>query len=45
MNYKYVFKMLGIVLSIEAGLLLLPTGISLFNRDGTAGAFGITIVL
>jgi len=45
MNYKYVFKMLGIVLSIEAGLLLFPTGIALFNRDGTAEAFGITIVL
>ena len=45
MNYKYIFKMLGIVLVLEAALMLLPLGISLSNHDGTTTSFLVTIAM
>ena len=45
MNSKLIFKMLGVVLSLEAALMLLPLGIALAGGEDTAGAFVLTILL
>ena len=45
MNSKLIFKMLGVVLAIEAALMLLPLGIALAKGEDTAGAFVLTILL
>ena len=45
MNSKLIFKMLGVVLAIEAALMLLPLGIALSIGDDTVAAFVLTILL
>ena len=39
MNYKLVFRVLGLILRVEALLMLPAAAIGFFSRDGSAGAF------
>lgn len=45
MNRKLVLKMLGYILALEAGLLLLPLMVSLYNRERCVFALLVTIAL
>ncbi|MGL5087506.1 MAG: TrkH family potassium uptake protein [Clostridium sp.] len=45
MNYKVVLKVLGNVLKYELLLLIIPLLISLYYREGEAGAFLATIIV
>ncbi len=45
MNNKLIIKMLGIVLAMEAVLMLLPLGIALGKGEDSAGALGVTVLL
>ena len=43
MNYKMVVSMTGLILRLEAALLVLPTVIALIYRESTIVSFLITI--
>lgn len=45
MNRKLVLKMLGYILALEAGLLLLPLMVSLYDRERCVFALLVTIAL
>lgn len=45
MNRKLVLKMLGYILALEAGLLLLPLMVSLYNRERCVFSLLVTIAL
>ena len=45
MNYEMIAWLLGIIMNVEAGLLLLPSLVSLIYRDGCMAAFLIPIAV
>ena len=45
MNYEMIAYLMGIIMNVEAALMLLPLTVSLIYGDGCVGAFLIPIAM